>query len=156
MVEKVKFLVRMEEVGEHHETHGSPPAKGRKPRASASAGAKAQVSGDLREGEQGAQGRSGGGTKPGSKAGRCLSRGGSRGGSSTSSGRDGIVNVKELNRFQGGFRRRRRGASTGGPGEGFLPGASSFSQWRDHPELNVKVDRASKAAVEKVVAAGGT
>ncbi|HLO09874.1 MAG TPA: 50S ribosomal protein L15, partial [Desulfobacteria bacterium] len=68
-----------------------------------------------------------------------------------------IVNVKELNRFKAGSvvdveALRREGLVKGScPGGVKLLGNGEVTR-----KLNVKVDRASKAAVGKVVAAGGT
>jgi len=68
-----------------------------------------------------------------------------------------VVNVKELNRFEAGSvvdagALRREGLVKGDcPGGVKLLGNGEVTR-----KLTVKVDRASKAAVEKVVAAGGT
>jgi large subunit ribosomal protein L15 len=68
-----------------------------------------------------------------------------------------VVNVKELNRFEAGSvvdaeALRREGLVKGScPGGVKLLGNGEVTR-----KLTVKVDRASKSAVEKVVAAGGT
>jgi large subunit ribosomal protein L15 len=68
-----------------------------------------------------------------------------------------IVNVKELNRFEAGSvvdveALRQKGLLKGAcPGGVKLLGNGEVTR-----KLIVKVDRASKAAVEKVAAAGGT
>jgi large subunit ribosomal protein L15 len=68
-----------------------------------------------------------------------------------------VVNVKELNRFEAGSvvdadAFRREGLVKGAcPGGVKLLGNGEVTR-----KLTVKVDRASKSAVEKVVAAGGT
>ena len=68
-----------------------------------------------------------------------------------------VVNVKELNRFEPGSvvdvdALRREGMVKGAcPGGVKLLGNGEVNR-----KLTVKVDRASKAAVGKIVAAGGT
>jgi len=135
------------------------PAKGAKPRASASAGAKAQGSEDLRQGEQGAQGaqRRRDQAWIRRRADASPEAAPKRGFVNVFREEMAIVNVKELNRFKAGSvvdaeALRREGLVKGScPGGVKLLGNGEVTR-----KLNVKVDRASKAAVGKVVAAGGT
>ena len=138
----------------------SAPQKGPNLAASASAGVKAQGSGKPpARGTRGSRRAAAAGRSPDTKAGRCLSRGGSRSvGSSTSAAGEemSIVNVKELNRFEAGSvvdteALRREGLVKGSAG-----GRQAARKRRDHPETQREGRPGSKAAVQKVVAAGGT
>ena len=111
------------------------------------------------KGNKGLKARSGGGTKPGYEGGQMplQRRLPKRGFVNVFREEMAIVNVKELNRFEAGSvvdaeALRREGLVKGScPGGVKLLGNGEVTR-----KLNVKVDRASKAAVEKVVAAGGT
>jgi large subunit ribosomal protein L15 len=110
------------------------------------------------KGHKGLRARSGGGTKPGYEGGQMpmQRRLPKRGFSNIFRKEWSIVNVKDLNRFppesvvDADVLR----------GEGLVKGASTGIKLLGGGEvdrkLTVKVDRASKAAVEKVQAAGGT
>jgi len=111
------------------------------------------------KGNKGLKARSGGGTKPGYEGGQMplQRRLPKRGFVNVFREEMAIVNVKELNRFEAGSvvdaeALRREGLVKGScPGGVKLLGNGEVTR-----KLNVKVDRASKAAVGKVVAAGGT
>ncbi|HLN90565.1 MAG TPA: 50S ribosomal protein L15 [Patescibacteria group bacterium] len=111
------------------------------------------------KGNKGLKARSGGGTKPGYEGGQMplQRRLPKRGFVNVFREEMAIVNVKELNRFKAGSvvdieALRREGLVKGScPGGVKLLGNGEVTR-----KLNVKVDRASKAAVGKVVAAGGT
>lgn len=111
------------------------------------------------KGNKGLKARSGGGTKPGYEGGQMSlqRRLPKRGFVNVFREEMAIVNVKELNRFEAGSvvdaeALRREGLVKGScPGGVKLLGNGEVTR-----KLDVKVDRASKAAVEKVVAAGGT
>jgi len=111
------------------------------------------------KGNKGLKARSGGGTKPGYEGGQMplQRRLPKRGFVNVFREETAIVNVKELNRFEAGSvvdaeALRREGLVKGScPGGVKLLGNGEVTR-----KLNVKVDRASKAAVGKVVAAGGT
>lgn len=110
-------------------------------------------------GNKGLKARSGGGTKPGYEGGQMplQRRLPKRGFVNVFREETAVVNVKELNRFKAGSvvdaeALRREGLVKGScPGGVKLLGNGEVTR-----KLTVKVDRASKAAVEKVVAAGGT
>ncbi len=110
-------------------------------------------------GNKGLKARSGGGTKPGYEGGQMplQRRLPKRGFVNVFREETAVVNVKELNRFEAGSVvdaevLRREGLVKGScPGGVKLLGNGEVTR-----KLTVKVDRASKAAVEKVVAAGGT
>ena len=110
-------------------------------------------------GSKGLKARSGGGTKPGYEGGQMplQRRLPKRGFVNVFRQEIAIVNVKELNRFEAGSvvdaeALRREGLVKGDcPGGVKLLGNGEVTR-----KLTVKVDRASKAAVGKVVAAGGT
>lgn len=110
-------------------------------------------------GNKGLKARSGGGTKPGYEGGQMplQRRLPKRGFVNVFREETAVVNVKELNRFKTGSvvdaeALRREGLVKGScPGGVKLLGNGEVTR-----KLTVKVDRASKAAVEKVVAAGGT
>ncbi len=68
-----------------------------------------------------------------------------------------VVNVKDLNRFEAGSVVDVEALRQRGPGERRLSsGVKLLGNGEVTRKLTVKVDRASKAAVEKVAAAGGT
>lgn len=111
------------------------------------------------KGNKGLKARSGGGTKPGYEGGQMplQRRLPKRGFVNVFRKETAVVNVEELNRFEAGSvvdagALRREGLVKGDcPGGVKLLGNGEVTR-----KLTVKVDRASKAAVEKVVAAGGT
>jgi large subunit ribosomal protein L15 len=110
------------------------------------------------KGHKGLRARSGGGTKPGYEGGQMplQRRLPKRGFVNTFRKEWAIVNVKELNRFPAGAivdaEALRREGLIKGPADGVkLLGDGELTR-----KLTVKVDKASRAAVEKVVAAGGT
>ncbi|HEY5191053.1 MAG TPA: 50S ribosomal protein L15 [Candidatus Deferrimicrobium sp.] len=111
------------------------------------------------KGNKGLKARSGGGTKPGYEGGQMplQRRLPKRGFVNVFREETAVVNVKELNRFEAGSvvdaeALRREGLVKGScPGGVKLLGNGEVTR-----KLTVKVDRASKSAVEKVVAAGGT
>lgn len=111
------------------------------------------------KGHKGLKARSGGGTKPGYEGGQMplQRRLPKRGFVNVFREETAVVNVKELNRFEAGSvvdaeALRREGLVKGTcPGGVKLLGNGEVTR-----KLTVKVDRASKSAVEKVVAAGGT
>ena len=110
-------------------------------------------------GNKGLKARSGGGTKPGYEGGQMplQRRLPKRGFVNVFRKETAVVNVEELNRFEAGSvvdagALRREGLVKGDcPGGVKLLGNGQVTR-----KLTVKVDRASKAAVEKVVAGGGT
>lgn len=111
------------------------------------------------KGHKGLKARSGGGTKPGYEGGQMplQRRLPKRGFVNVFREETAIVNVKELNRFEPGSvvdaeALRREGLVKGNcPGGIKLLGNGEVTR-----KLSVKVDRASKSAVDKIVAAGGT
>ena len=111
------------------------------------------------KGHKGLKARSGGGTKPGYEGGQMplQRRLPKRGFVNVFREETAVVNVKELNRFEAGAvvdadALRRTGLVKGScPGGVKLLGNGEVTR-----KLTVKVDRASKSAVGKVVAAGGT
>jgi large subunit ribosomal protein L15 len=111
------------------------------------------------KGNKGLKARSGGGTKPGYEGGQMplQRRLPKRGFVNVFREEMAVVNVKELNRFEAGSvvdveTLRQEGLVKGScPGGVKLLGNGEVTR-----KLIVKVDRASKAAVEKVAAAGGT
>ncbi|HLO10291.1 MAG TPA: 50S ribosomal protein L15 [Desulfobacteria bacterium] len=111
------------------------------------------------KGNKGLKARSGGGTKPGYEGGQMplQRRLPKRGFVNVFREETAVVNVKELNRFEAGSvvdveALRQEGLVKGScPGGVKLLGNGEVTR-----KLTVKVDRASKAAVEKVAAAGGT
>jgi large subunit ribosomal protein L15 len=110
------------------------------------------------KGHKGLRARSGGGTKPGYEGGQMplQRRLPKRGFVNTFRKEWAIVNVKELNRFPAGAvvdaeALRREGLIKGSANGVKLLGDGELSR-----KLTVKVDKASRSAVEKVAAAGGT
>lgn len=110
------------------------------------------------KGHKGLRARSGGGTKPGYEGGQMplQRRLPKRGFVNAFRKVWAIVNVKELNRFPAGAvvdaEALRREGLIKGPADGVkLLGDGELTR-----KLTVKVDKASRTAMEKVVAAGGT
>lgn len=110
------------------------------------------------KGHKGLRARSGGGTKPGYEGGQMpLQRRLPKRGFVNAFRKEwAVVNVKELNRFPAGAvvdaEALRREGLIKGPADGVkLLGDGELTR-----KLTVKVDKASRTAVEKVVAAGGT
>jgi large subunit ribosomal protein L15 len=111
------------------------------------------------KGNKGLKARSGGGTKPGYEGGQMplQRRLPKRGFVNIFREEIAVINVKDLNRFEAGSvvdaeALRREGLVKGAcPGGIKLLGDGEVTR-----KLTVKVDRASKAAVGKVAAAGGT
>ncbi|HEX9205191.1 MAG TPA: 50S ribosomal protein L15 [Candidatus Deferrimicrobiaceae bacterium] len=110
------------------------------------------------KGHKGLRARSGGGTKPGYEGGQMpLQRRLPKRGFVNAFRKEwAIVNVKELNRFPAGAvvdaEALRREGLIKGPADGVkLLGDGELTR-----KLTVKVDKASRTAMEKVVAAGGT
>ena len=111
------------------------------------------------KGHKGLKARSGGGTKPGYEGGQMplQRRLPKRGFVNVFREETAVVNVKELNRFEASSvvdveALRQEDLMKGACPEGVkLLGNGEVTR-----KLTVKVDRASKSAVEKVVAAGGT
>ncbi|HWS15936.1 MAG TPA: 50S ribosomal protein L15, partial [Candidatus Methylomirabilis sp.] len=111
------------------------------------------------KGHKGLRARSGGGSKPGYEGGQMplQRRLPKRGFVNIFREEMAVVNVKDLNRFDAGFvvdagALRREGLVKGAcPGGIKLLGDGEVTR-----KLTVKVDRASKTAVAKVEAAGGT
>ncbi len=111
------------------------------------------------KGHKGLRARSGGGSKPGYEGGQMplQRRLPKRGFVNVFREEMAVVNVKDLNRFEAGFvvdagALRREGLVKGAcPGGIKLLGDGEVTR-----KLTVKVDRASKTAVAKVEAAGGT
>ena len=111
------------------------------------------------KGNKGLKARSGGGTKPGYEGGQMplQRRLPKRGFVNVFREEMAIVNVKELNRFEAGSVVDAEALRREGLVKGSCPGGVKLlGNGEVNRKLNVKVDRASKAAVEKVVAAGGT
>jgi large subunit ribosomal protein L15 len=110
------------------------------------------------KGHKGLRARSGGGTKPGYEGGQMplQRRLPKRGFVNVFRKEWAVVNVKELNRFPAGsvvdvaaFRRE-------GLVKGSADGVKLLGDGEVTRKLTVRVDKASRSAVEKVVAAGGT
>lgn len=110
-------------------------------------------------GSKGLKARSGGGTKPGYEGGQMplQRRLPKRGFVNVFREETAIVNVKELNRFEAGSVVDAEALRREGLVKGDCPGGVKLlGNGEVNRKLTVKVDRASKSAVEKVVAAGGT
>jgi large subunit ribosomal protein L15 len=111
------------------------------------------------KGHKGLKARSGGGTKPGYEGGQMplQRRLPKRGFVNVFREETAVVNVKELNRFEAGSLVDVEALRREGLVKGLCPGGVKLlGNGELIRKLTVKVDRASKAAVEKVVAAGGT
>ena len=111
------------------------------------------------KGNKGLKARSGGGTKPGYEGGQMplQRRLPKRGFVNVFREETAVVNVKELNRFEAGSVVDAEALRREGLVKGACPGGVKLlGNGEVNRKLTVKVDRASKSAVEKVVAAGGT
>jgi len=111
------------------------------------------------KGNKGLKARSGGGTKPGYEGGQMplQRRLPKRGFVNVFREETAVVNVKELNRFEAGSVVDAEALRREGLVKGACPGGVKLlGNGEVNRRLTVKVDRASKSAVEKVVAAGGT
>jgi len=111
------------------------------------------------KGNKGLKARSGGGTKPGYEGGQMplQRRLPKRGFVNVFREEMAVVNVKELNRFEAGSVVDVEALRQEGLVKGTCPGGVKLlGNGEVTRKLIVKVDRASKAAVEKVAAAGGT
>ena len=111
------------------------------------------------KGNKGLKARSGGGTKPGYEGGQMplQRRLPKRGFVNVFREEMAVVNVKELNRFEAGSVVDVEALRQEGLVKGVCPGGVKLlGNGEVTRKLIVKVDRASKAAVEKVAAAGGT
>ena len=111
------------------------------------------------KGHKGLKARSGGGIRPGYEGGQMpmQRRLPKRGFTNVFRKEWSVVNVKDLNRFPPDSVVDAEAPARRGTGEARRrPGSSSWASGEVDRKLTVKVDRASKAAVEKVLAAGGT
>jgi len=111
------------------------------------------------KGSKGLKARSGGGTKPGYEGGQMplQRRLPKRGFVNLFREEIAVVNVKDLNRFEEGSVVDAEALRRAGLLKRACPGGVKLlGNGEMNRKLTVKVDRASKAAVEKVVAAGGT
>jgi len=111
------------------------------------------------KGHKGLKARSGGGTKPGYEGGQMplQRRLPKRGFVNVFREETAVVNVKELNRFEAGTVVDAEALRREGLVKGACPwGVKLLGNGEVTRKLTVKVDRASKSAVGKVVAAGGT
>jgi len=111
------------------------------------------------KGHKGLKTRSGGGTKPGYEGGQMplQRRLPKRGFVNVFREETAVVNVKELNRFEAGSVVDAEALRCEGLVKGVCPGGVKLlGNGEVTRKLTVKVDRASKSAVEKIVAAGGT
>jgi large subunit ribosomal protein L15 len=110
------------------------------------------------KGHKGLRARSGGGTKPGYEGGQMplQRRLPKRGFVNVFRKEWAIVNVKSLNRFPAGSVVDAEALRKEGLIKGTADGVKLLGDGEVDRKLTVKVDRASRSAVEKVVAAGGT
>ncbi|RJP23709.1 MAG: 50S ribosomal protein L15 [Deltaproteobacteria bacterium] len=110
------------------------------------------------KGHKGLRARSGGGTKPGYEGGQMpmQRRLPKRGFTNVFRKEWAVVNVKDLNRFEAGSVVDIEALRVSGLVKGGVDGVKLLGDGEVTRKLAVKVDRASKAAVEKVKAAGGT
>ena len=110
------------------------------------------------KGHKGLRARSGGGTKPGYEGGQMpLQRRLPKRGFVNAFRKEwAIVNVKELNRFPAGAVVDSEALRREGLIKGSAEGVKLLGDGELTRKLTVKVDKASRTAVEKVVAAGGT
>ena len=111
------------------------------------------------KGNKGLKARSGGGTKPGYEGGQMplQRRLPKRGFVNIFREETAVVNVKDLNRFEAGFVVDAEALRGEGLVKGACPGGIKLlGDGEVTRKLTVKVDRASKTAVAKVEAAGGT
>ena len=111
------------------------------------------------KGNKGLKARSGGGTKPGYEGGQMplQRRLPKRGFVNVFREEMAVVNVKDLNRFEAGFVVDAEALRGEGLVKGACPaGIKLLGDGEVTRKLTVKVDRASRTAVAKVEAAGGT
>jgi large subunit ribosomal protein L15 len=110
------------------------------------------------KGHKGLRARSGGGTKPGYEGGQMplQRRLPKRGFVNVFRKVWAIVNVKALNRFPAGSVVDAEALRMEGLIKGTADGVKLLGDGDIDRKLTVKVDKASRSAVEKVVAAGGT
>ncbi|MBP2667835.1 MAG: ribosomal protein [Deltaproteobacteria bacterium] len=110
------------------------------------------------KGHKGLRARSGGGTKPGYEGGQMplQRRLPKRGFVNIFRKEWAIVNVKSLNRFPAGSVVDAEALRKEGLIKGTADGVKLLGDGDIDRKLTVKVDKASRSAVEKVVAAGGT
>lgn len=110
------------------------------------------------KGHKGLRARSGGGTKPGYEGGQMplQRRLPKRGFVNIFRKVWAVVNVKELNRFPAGSVVDAEALRKEGLVKGTADGVKLLGDGEIDRKLTVKVDKASRSAVEKVVAAGGT
>jgi len=110
------------------------------------------------KGHKGLRARSGGGTKPGYEGGQMplQRRLPKRGFVNIFRKEWAIVNVKSLNRFPAGSVVDADALRKEGLIKGTADGVKLLGDGDIDRKLTVKVDKASRSAVEKVVAAGGT
>ena len=110
------------------------------------------------KGHKGLRARSGGGTKPGYEGGQMplQRRLPKRGFINVFRKEWAVVNVKELNRFEGGSVVDVEALRKEGLVKGSADGVKLLGDGEIVKKLTVRVDKASRAAVEKVKAAGGT
>jgi large subunit ribosomal protein L15 len=110
------------------------------------------------KGHKGLRARSGGGTKPGYEGGQMpmQRRLPKRGFTNIFRKEWTVINVKDLNRFEQGSVVDAEALRSEGLMKGSTTGVKLLGSGEITRKLTVKVDRASKAAVEKVQAAGGT
>jgi len=110
------------------------------------------------KGHKGLRARSGGGTKPGYEGGQMplQRRLPKRGFVNIFRKEWAVVNVKDLNRFPAGSVVDAGALRGEGLIKGGTDGVKLLGDGEIDRSLTVKVDKASRSAVEKVVAAGGT
>jgi large subunit ribosomal protein L15 len=110
------------------------------------------------KGHKGLRARSGGGTKPGYEGGQMpmQRRLPKRGFTNIFRKEWTVINVKDLNRFEPGSVVDAEALRSEGLMKRSTTGVKLLGSGEITRKLTVKVDRASKAAVEKVHAAGGT
>jgi large subunit ribosomal protein L15 len=110
------------------------------------------------KGHKGLRARSGGGTKPGYEGGQMplQRRLPKRGFTNVFRQKWAVVNVKELNRFEAGSVVDAELLRSEGLAKGPVVGIKLLGYGDVTRKLTVKVDRATKGAILKVQAAGGT
>ena len=110
------------------------------------------------KGHKGLRARSGGGTKPGYEGGQMplQRRLPKRGFVNIFRKEWAVVNVKELNRFPAGSVVDAEALRKEGLIKGTADGVKLLGDGNIDKKITVKVDKASRSAVEKIVAAGGT
>jgi large subunit ribosomal protein L15 len=109
-------------------------------------------------GHKGLRARSGGGTKPGYEGGQMplQRRLPKRGFTNPFRKEYAVVNVKDLNRFDAGTVVDVEALRAAGLVNKVLDGVKLLADGEVNRPLTVKVDKASRAAADKVTAAGGT